>query len=257
MTVVKGIVVCLALANIGYFLWARGVGRADEVADASPAAVLRLASEVAQAARGGAPGAEHGAAQGRDAGVTPGDGARADSARADGTRADGARGDGAVTDTASRCVSVGPFRDAGEVSHALGALRGRGYAPRQRAVASDVPAGVWIYLPIPTGGTGAQLLADLKAAGVKDALEMPGPQRVPVISLGLYDEAGRGQLRVAQLQKLGFTASVAERRHPGNSLWADVDLKPGENTLTTTDLQQAGRISRLEVRDCAGRAGVS
>ena len=243
MTVVKGIVVCLVLANVGYFLWARGVGRTDEPVEAGLATVLRLASEGAQAARGAPPGTDPLPAGGKDLGVVPGE---------------GGRGSGPAENIAVRCVSIGPFREASEVSHAMAALRGRGYAPRQRTVAAEVSAGVWIYLPLPGGGDGAQVLADLKAAGIKDALQMPGPERTPVISLGLYDEASRGQLRVAQLQKLGWRPSVAERRHPGNLTWADVDLKPGETTLSTTDLPgQSGRVTRLEVHDCPVSAGSS
>ena len=65
MTLLKSIVVCLVLANVGYFLWARGIAGAPLVpVPAGPAATLKLASESPEAARPG----------GIDAGSTTGAG---------------------------------------------------------------------------------------------------------------------------------------------------------------------------------------
>ncbi len=77
-----------------------------------------------------------------------------------------------------RCISVGPFRDVAEAARAAGTLRGGGYDPRQRVADGDVWAGVWVYLPLPASQTAAdQVLAKLKAGGIDDALQMPGPER--------------------------------------------------------------------------------
>lgn len=52
MTLLKSIVVCLVLANAGYFMWARGIARPVEMpAPMKPAATLKLASESAEALR--------------------------------------------------------------------------------------------------------------------------------------------------------------------------------------------------------------
>ena len=76
-------------------------------------------------------------------------------------------------------------------------LRGGGYEPRQRVADGDVWAGVWVYLPLlPSRAAGDQLLAKLKAGGIDDALEMPGPNDGPVISLGLYNDPKRAQAPV-------------------------------------------------------------
>jgi len=46
VTLLKTIVVCLVLANVGYFLWARGIAAApDAPASGMPAATLKLATE--------------------------------------------------------------------------------------------------------------------------------------------------------------------------------------------------------------------
>ncbi|HWG70129.1 MAG TPA: hypothetical protein VN692_12000 [Steroidobacteraceae bacterium] len=233
MTLLKGIVAALVLANVGYFLWSRGVARtADAPARAAPAATLQLASESAQAPR--APGADLGGA--------------ADAVPAD---AGGISQQGLLTNV-KRCISIGPFRDVSEAARAAGTLRGGGYDPRQRVADGDVWAGVWVYLPLPASQTAAdQVLVKLKAGGIDDALQMPGPNDGSVISLGLYSDSKRAQTRVAQAQALGFNPGIADRKRSGNVYWIDIDLKPTDGLINPADLQgEAGRIVRLEVKGC-------
>ena len=151
-----------------------------------------------------------------------------------------------------RCISVGPFRDVAEAAHAATTLRSGGYDPRQRVADGEVWAGVWVYLPLPaTPAADDQVLAKLKAGGIDDALEMPGPNDASVISLGLYSDQKRAQARVAQAQALGFNPGIADRKRTGNVYWIDIDLKPTDSLLNPSDLQgEAGRIVRLEVKGC-------
>jgi hypothetical protein len=252
LTLLKSIVVCLVLANVGYFLWARGVaGTAETPAQPAPAATLKLASESPRGANAGAGGASAdggsagGAAAGGTAGVSLSGGAAAGIAEA-----------GLLTNV-KRCISIGPFNDVSEAAHAATTLRGGGYDPRQRSADGDVWAGVWVYLPLPpTKAAGDQMLAKLKAAGIDDALEMPGPSEGSVISLGLYGESKRAQARVAQVQALGFNPGIADRKRAGNVYWIDIDLKPTDSLLNPADLQGgSGRIMRLEVKACPPVAG--
>ena len=91
----------------------------------------------------------------------------------------------------------------------------------------------------------------LKASGIEDALEMPGPNDTSVISLGLYSEPKRAQARVAQVQALQLNPAIADRKRNGNVYWIDIDLKPTDGLLNPADLQgDAGRIVRLEVKGC-------
>ena len=246
MTILKSIVVCLALANVGYFLWVRG--HADppirQVA-APPAATLKLASEVPAPARRRRRAA---AAAGGGGGIA------ADERRQDagaGRRADDASA-GLLTNV-KRCISVGPFRDVAEAAHAASTLRSGGYDPRQRVAEGDVWAGVWVYLPAAGDPRprATKCMAKLKAGGIEDALEMPGPNDGSVISLGLFSEPKRAQARVAQAQALGFNPGIADRKRTGNVYWIDIDLKPTDSVLKPSDLQgEAGRIVRLEVKGC-------
>ena len=236
MTVIKSIVVCLALANAGYFLWVHGVARSQDASVTTPpAATLKLVSEDPDAARRAAADA---------AGLAGAAGSAPDEPTAD------AGGD--LLNNVKRCISVGPFRDVAETAHAASTLRSGGYDPRQRVADGEVWAGVWVYLPVPPGpSAGDRLLAKLKAAGIDDALEMPGPGDAPVISLGLFSEQKRAQARVAQAHGLGLDPGLADRKRTGNVYWIDVDLKPTDGLLNPSDLQsEAGRISRLEVKAC-------
>ncbi|HEX3914372.1 MAG TPA: hypothetical protein VHW71_12755 [Steroidobacteraceae bacterium] len=245
MTLLKSIVVCLVLANVCYFLWQRGVARPPEIA--VPAAVsgtLRLASESPEAARAGSGGnAATAAPPATPAAPAPAAGSDA--------------GNSGLLTNVKRCISIGPFRDVSEAAHAASTLRGGGYDPRQRVADGEVWAGVWVYLPLPAVRSVAeQTLAKLKAGGIDDALEMPGPNDGSVISLGLYSEPKRAQVRVAQAQALGFNPGIADRKRNGNVYWIDIDLKPTDGLLNPSDLQgESGRIVRLEVKGCPSSGG--
>ena len=245
MTFLKSIVLSLALANVSYFLWVQGMTKSRDTEAAAPAAsTLKLASEAGRgsAAVGGVSG-------------TGGDGSgRSGIAGGEGT----AHGEtsGLLTNV-KRCISVGPFRDVAEAAHAASTLRSGGYDPRQRVADGDVWAGVWVFIPAPaTRAAGDQVLAKLKAGGIEDALEMPGPNDGSVISLGLFSESRRAQARVALAQSLGFNPGTADRKRTGNVYWVDIDLKPTDSVLKPSDLQgEAGRIVRLEVKGCPAAGG--
>jgi hypothetical protein len=99
----------------------------------------------------------------------------------------------------------------------------------------------------------------LKAGGIDDALEMPGPNEGSVLSLGLYSDAKRAQSRIAQAQGLGFNPGIADRKRTGDVYWIDIDLKPTDSVLKPADLENdSSRIVRLEVKGCpASPAGAA
>jgi len=260
LTLLKSIVACLVLANVGFFLWARGVAEPPQPQPPPAAATsLKLASEsavrrppVAEADGGVAidAGGTSSAGNREAVGVTGSSGvSTAGSGSAEAARdPTGA----ALLSNVKRCISVGPFREVTEAAHAAATLRAAHYDPRQRAAEGEVWAGVWVYLPTPAGrGAADPILAKLKAGGIDDALEMPGPNEGSVISLGLFSEQKRAQARVAQAQALGLNPGIADRKRTGNVYWIDIDLKPTDTLLNPADLQgEAGRIVRLEVKGC-------
>ena len=252
MTLLKALAVCLVLANVCYFLWERGIAKTPEtVAAPATPGTLKLASESPEASRSDASGSAAGASVTGSAGSAPAATATEDAGRTGGNS-------GLLTNV-KRCISVGPFRDVSEAAHAASTLRGGGYDPRQRVADGEVWAGVWVYLPLPpTRPVADQTLAKLKAGGIDDALEMPGPNEGTVISLGLYSDGKRAQARVAQAQALGFNPGIADRKRNGNVYWIDIDLKPTDGLLNPSDLQgESGRIVRLEVKGCPSAGGQS
>jgi hypothetical protein len=249
VTILKSIVVVLALANVGYFLWAHGIGDgAGAPAAGSPAAgqaaALKLASESSSAPRPAAQTASDSVGSSGIAGARGG----STSVPAGAPPADAAGG--LLTDV-KRCISVGPFRDVAEASHAASTLRSGGYDPRQRVAEGEVWAGVWVYLPITPSRSSDQMQAKLKGGGIDDALEMPGPNEASVLSLGLFSDSKRAQTRISQAQALGFNPGIADRKRTGDVYWIDIDLKPTDSVLKPSDLQaDSGRIVRLEVKGC-------
>lgn len=243
MTLLKSIVVLLALANVGYFLWTRGIAHREDANPEAAAATLKLTSEV--------PGSQRGAAA-ADADQASSLGTTGSSVQGIAAPGPAASGSGsALLTNVKRCISVGPFRDVSETAHAASTLRSGGYDPRQRVAEGEVWAGVWVYLPIAPSHSSEQMLAKLKAAGIEDALEMPGPNESSVISLGLYGDQKRAQTRVTQAQALGFNPGIADRKRTGDVYWIDIDLKPTDSVLKPSDLQnETGRIQRLEVKGC-------
>jgi hypothetical protein len=265
LTGLKGLVLCLLLANMGYFLWARGIDTPSQAPAQAGLGSLKLATEVAPANLGaasspvpaGAAAANDGSAASNP--IAANSEASANSALTGGAADTAAPDAGTLLANVQRCISVGPFRDVAEAAHAATTLRGGGYDPRQRVADGDVWAGVWVYLPLPSSrAAGDQILAKLKAGGIDDALEMPGPIDGSVISLGLYSEPKRAQARVAQAQALGFNPGVADRKRTGNVSWIDIDLKPTDSLMNPADLQgESGRIVRLEVRACPAASGAA
>jgi hypothetical protein len=248
VTYLKGLVFLLVLGNAVYFLWARGIAAPqNSFVDSSSAKTLKLVSEFP----GGAPpqtqAGPANASAPSDAAKEAGASAALIAAQ---TPAPGPPP--ALLTDVKRCITVGPFADVADAAHAAATLRSGGYEPRQRVTEGEVFAGVWVYLPLPaTAAASEQIHARLKAGGIDDALEMPGPNDKPVISLGLFSEPRRAQQRVAQAQDLGLNPGVADRNRSGDVYWVDIDLKPTDSLLNPADLQsEAGRIVRLEVKAC-------
>ncbi|HMD72931.1 MAG TPA: hypothetical protein VKG05_03630 [Steroidobacteraceae bacterium] len=251
LTVLKGTVFLLLLANAIYFLWARGIAGPPDGGELGVTSSLKLVSEApaSREAPGSAPLAAPVPATG-PAALSAADAGAAHALSAAGAAATAAPS--ALLTDVKRCITVGPFSDVAEAAHAAATLRVGGYQPRQRVAEGEIWAGVWVYLPAPaTPAAGDQVRAKLKSGGIDDALEMPGPGDKPVISLGLYSEPRRAQARVAQAQALGLNPAIADRKRTGDVYWVDVDLKPTDGLLNPADLQaESGRIVRLEVKAC-------
>ncbi|MDE2305678.1 MAG: hypothetical protein KGL34_08965 [Gammaproteobacteria bacterium] len=242
MRAMKALVLALVLANVAYFLWSRRSGPAIETTTPVAAPRLRLASEAASAL----PGATASQASAAVAAAPPVQPAPAAALPPVASVAASTPTDG------SRCLSIGPFLDVAETARAAATLRGAGYQPRQRVAEGEVWAGVWVYVALPSSPTArAHLRARLEAAGIDDALEMPGPRGAPVMSLGLFSESQGAETRVRLARSLGLQPATADRKRTGEVYWIDVDLKSSDPNLTPANFDEDGsRIVRLQITEC-------
>jgi hypothetical protein len=162
----KIIVVVLALANVGYFLWTRDIAHPTETFPEAPVASLKLTSEVSGSQRGAPQPAleEDPGSPSVAGGIAGAGGANAPSVvgpgvvgpgvamplvgtpalATPGVAAPGA-GSAALLMSVKRCVSVGPFRDVSQTARAASTLRSGGYDPRQRVAEGDV---YWIDIDL-------------------------------------------------------------------------------------------------------------
>lgn len=152
----------------------------------------------------------------------------------------------------ARCVGVGPFSEFGRFVQALARLRSAGYTPTQRSEDGDVWLGHWVYLgDITTQGQAAGVIRTLAEHGIVDTAFDPAGAWGDVLSLGVFRELSRAEAVSDRVQALGlgFEPAITDRTRPGTLYWADLTLETGEDP-DLEPLQRAGRIIRLEQRDC-------
>jgi len=68
--------------------------------------------------------------------------------------------------------------------------------------------------------------AKLKAGGIDDALEMPGPNEGSVLSLGLFSDSKRAQARISQAQALDSIPALPIGSEPGTCTGSTSTSKP-------------------------------
>jgi hypothetical protein len=125
-----------------------------------------------------------------------------------------------MTPTARRCVSVGPFNDLAQETHAAAFLQERGFAPQQRTEDGDVRDGFWVYV-----------------GGIKSSAD--------------ETDRSRAERRARVVEHLGFSPDIVERRRPGTVYWVDLDLGTSDAAVPTEGLAPADQGgSRIQVRVC-------
>ncbi len=232
----KAVFLGLLLANILFLAWTswHTPGGAAETAPAEPVPTLRLADE---------------------------EGAGADKRTA--ARAPPAKPrESAPAGGSARCVTVGPFYDLPEASQASASLRGSGHESRTRVAEGDIWAGLWVYLEDLSSRAEAQrIMETLREHDITDAYLLPSATQGVDISLGIFLEPPRAQRRAAEVRKLGFSPTIAERTRRGTVYWLDVDLPRDGGTIDPSQLMGAdekeranGRIMRVEVKPCPAAA---
>jgi len=153
---------------------------------------------------------------------------------------------------AQRCVSVGPFDDVAQVTHAGSLLQERGFKPQQRTEDGDVRDGYWVYVAgIKSAADETRVLRTLQDAGISDAHAMASADDGRRVSVGLFTERPRAERRARVVEHLGFSPDIVERRRPGTIYWVDLELGASDATVSTEGLVPADQGgSRIQVRSC-------
>ena len=160
-----------------------------------------------------------------------------------------AAGQGADS-AATRCTSVGPFRELSQAATAAAALRAAGYQPLQRVAEGDIWIGYWVYVPaIATEREANEVLEKVRSEGITDSYVIPNSDSGNLVSLGVFSEISGVSRRREQVRALGFEPQVVDRTRRATVYWIDVSLGP-DQALDFDSLQTPGRIIRLEQRDC-------
>ncbi len=151
---------------------------------------------------------------------------------------------------APACVSVGPFGEVDNAARAAALLKGRGFAPRQRAVAAETSQG-WAVIAagFTSEGESDKALVMLERAGIKDALVLPAGTEGRRLSLGLFSERSRAEKRAAAVRRLGLQAEVTERRLATSVYWVDLEAPAGE-AVPMEDLFAEGVSGKVGVAPC-------
>jgi hypothetical protein len=158
----------------------------------------------------------------------------------------------AATPAARRCVSVGPFNDLAQETHAASLLQERGFTPQERTEDGDVRDGYWVYVAgIKSVPDETRVLRTLQDAGISDAHAVPSADDGRRVSVGLFTERPRAERRARVVEHLGFSPDIVERRKPGTLYWLDLDLGTSDAQVPTEGLVPADQSGlRIQARAC-------
>jgi len=159
-----------------------------------------------------------------------------------------------ATAGATRCTSVGPFRELAQAATAASTLRGAGYQPMQRVADGEIWIGYWIYIDaIPTEAEANAILAKVRGQGITESYVIPNSDSGNLVSLGVFGEISNVTRRREQVRSLGYDPKVVDRTRRATVYWVDVVLA-GDQTVDLDKLQTPGKIQRLEQRACEALA---
>jgi hypothetical protein len=148
-----------------------------------------------------------------------------------------------------RCMSFGPFSDAGSVAAARAALQPLG---AQRMRVRDVvesPRGWRVGIPPQADRAAADALAArIREAGFDDLLVVPAGDDANGIALGRYGSEPAARRREASLRSAGFPVQAQPLGDTSTRHWLDVAAGAGFDAAAARGAGGAARVSDL---DCA------
>ncbi len=155
---------------------------------------------------------------------------------------------------ALHCRTVGPFYSQKELQRAKEVMRPLAEHLTVRVKTRTRIKDYQVYLPpLPSQAAARKMVAKLRRAGVRDIYLYRRGELRNAVSLGVYTEKERAELRARQLRRRGYDVKVRPRTEEMSIYWVDVDSR--EQVDWTTLLRKrlrtgAGGVDDLP-RDCA------
>jgi len=233
--ILRVLLVILVLANAGFAAWALLVDKPADPPAARDISKLKHLTLVTDA-----PAAKAGAAAAGAGGTGPAASSAPASAAVQAAAA------------AAPCVTVGPFQELERAADAAALLKGRGFAPRQRAEGGDDLVEYWVYLDgFATDAAEQGTLRQLHSRGLRDAAIMPVTDHGRRLSLGLFSERTRAEHRARDAQAMGVAPRIEEQHHREATYWVDVPLSGPDQGVSLDGLLPAGaQDAHLTLRSC-------
>lgn len=148
------------------------------------------------------------------------------------------------------CVAVGPFSEAAQAEAAVETLNSGGIAAALRVEQQEVWEGYWVYVAgMPNIDSANAALARLVESDIADAYVIAESDSGILISLGVFSDITRAGTQAERAGRLGLAATITERVRTEETRWIELDMN-GEESQALELLQEPGRISRLEQREC-------
>lgn len=143
------------------------------------------------------------------------------------------------------CQALGPFFDEEEVQAMAARFIERGLEPRQRLAEDRRQNGYWVYLPAMERAEALRIAGELEARN--DREYYIGKDNF--ISLGTFEESGRAEIRLRQVQAMGLEANLEPRYVAQDAYW--LEFRDGKVARPLLEEIVAGNPAlRLQARSC-------
>ncbi len=150
---------------------------------------------------------------------------------------------------ALRCMTFGPFDNAGSVAAARAALQPLGAQRMRVRDVVDSPRGWSVAIaPQPDRAAADVLAARIRAAGFDDLLVVPSGDAANSIALGRYGSEPAARRREASLRTAGFPVQAQPLGDTSTRHWLDVAAGAGFDAAAA---RRAGAAPRVADLDCA------
>jgi hypothetical protein len=115
------------------------------------------------------------------------------------------------------CKALGPFEIEDEVKAVAKRLDALGLQSRQRIAEVREENGYWVYLPSMAREAALEIARQMDAKGDKDYFI----GKDNFISLGIYQDVARAEVRLRQVRKLGLDALLEVRYRTHDAYWLE------------------------------------